>query len=154
MKLFIIHISASCCIHLHLHSILQSVMQLHVSVFTLVQHVSATLGHHQVLLLLLLSCLVVILHLFLSMRSSWSKTDELSCNGDCNIDCNSIKLLNTTYVCSFQHFPVTSLRQISLLRTLISTLTLCSSLRMKCSIHDHTLSSNKRRYKTTGNGTI
>jgi hypothetical protein len=37
-----------------LHSILQSLMQLYSSVFTLVQHVSATLCHHQVLLLLLL----------------------------------------------------------------------------------------------------
>jgi hypothetical protein len=41
-------------LHKRLHSILQSLMQLYPLVFTLVQHVSATLGHHQVLLLLLL----------------------------------------------------------------------------------------------------
>jgi hypothetical protein len=46
------YISASCCIHFLLHSILESLMLLYSSVFTLV-HVFATLGHHQVLLLLL-----------------------------------------------------------------------------------------------------
>jgi hypothetical protein len=39
-----------------LHSILQSLMQLHSSVFTLV-HVSATLGQHQVLLLIVAKAL-------------------------------------------------------------------------------------------------
>jgi hypothetical protein len=56
-----------------LHSILQSLMQIYLPVFTLVQHVSATLGHHQVLLLLLLKLsLCNFPFIFFYMRTSSS----------------------------------------------------------------------------------
>jgi hypothetical protein len=50
------YIWASCCIHIHIFTLNITVFNTTLStlVFTLVLHVSATLGHHQVLLLLLL----------------------------------------------------------------------------------------------------
>jgi hypothetical protein len=57
-----------------LHSILQSIMQLYSSVFTLVQHVSATLGHHQVLLIFLLNqshCYFAFISFYMRTSSAW-----------------------------------------------------------------------------------